>query len=147
MLVSGTHYGRSDTFHVQNVFPCRVDRRGSSLPRLGSFYAPHRKKDRHWHPTVGETYPWRRSCCTSRRSSERFDLEAGGAKVSRLSESELKALQSCINLEASLYDKFEQYAESCSEEHIRKLCRQLADRSRQHLTALAGEIAGEHGAS
>jgi len=36
-----------------------------------------------------------------------------------------------------MHEKFRAYAEHAPEEHVRKLCDQLADRSRQHLTALS----------
>lgn len=49
---------------------------------------------------------------------------------------ELASVETLVSLEAALYEKFSHYASSCSEEHVTKLCRQLADRSRQHLTAL-----------
>lgn len=60
--------------------------------------------------------------------------------MSQVTQKELESLQTLIGIEASLYEKFNHYASSCSEEHVTKLCRQLADRSRQHLTALVDAV-------
>lgn len=56
--------------------------------------------------------------------------------MSHVTKKELDSLGTLVSLEHALYEKFAHYAASCSEDHITQLCRQLADRSRQHLTAL-----------
>lgn len=56
--------------------------------------------------------------------------------MAQVTRKELESLQRLIGLEATLYEKFATYASTCSEEHVTKLCNQLADRSREHLTAL-----------
>lgn len=60
--------------------------------------------------------------------------------MSKVTQKELAAAKTLVGLEAALHEKFTHYAEECSEEHVTKLCRQLAVRSRQHLTALIDGI-------
>lgn len=57
-----------------------------------------------------------------------------------LTRTELEALRTLIEHEAALHQKFASYAASCEEEHVTKLCRRLAERSREHLTALADAV-------
>ena len=57
--------------------------------------------------------------------------------VAQITQPELQSLHELIWMEAAMYEKFRAYAEHASEEHVRKLCDQLADRTRQHLTALS----------
>lgn len=40
-------------------------------------------------------------------------------------------------MEAAMYEKFQLYRQQSQETHIRELCDQLVDRTRQHVTALA----------
>jgi len=57
--------------------------------------------------------------------------------VAQITQPELQSLHELIWMEAAMHEKFRAYAEHAPEEHVRKLCDQLADRSRQHLTALS----------
>lgn len=57
--------------------------------------------------------------------------------MSQFTQKELGYLEEMVALESTLYEKFKQYEQGCSGQHIQRLCNQLADRSRQHLTALS----------
>ena len=57
--------------------------------------------------------------------------------MAQLTQAELLHLHELIWMEAAMYEKFQAYAQGAAEEHVRKLCDQLADRSRQHLSALS----------
>ena len=57
--------------------------------------------------------------------------------MSQFTQKELGCLEEMIAFESALYEKFKQYEQGCSEQHIQRLCNQLADRSRQHLTMLS----------
>lgn len=60
--------------------------------------------------------------------------------MSQVTRKELDTFGALVSLEAAMHEKFAHYANACSEEHVRKLCQQLADRSRQHLTALVDAV-------
>lgn len=66
--------------------------------------------------------------------------------MSQFTQKELGWLEEMVALESALYEKFKQYEQSCTERHIQRLCNQLADRSRQHLTMLSQVLQGESGA-
>lgn len=74
-----------------------------------------------------------------RRSRQR------GITVNHITQRETFALEELIASEVALHAKLRFYAETAGEEHVRRLCDQLADRSREHLTALARAL-DEHGA-
>jgi len=57
--------------------------------------------------------------------------------MAEIAAAELHHLHELIWMEASMYEKFRHYRRTAEAEHVRELCDQLADRSRQHLTALA----------
>ena len=57
--------------------------------------------------------------------------------MAQITAAELHNLHALIWMEATLFEKFLHYRHTADEEHVRELCDQLADRSRQHLTALA----------
>lgn len=54
-----------------------------------------------------------------------------------LTEKETGMLADLIAMEASMEAKLRFYAETSEEDHIQKLCGQLADRSHQHAAAIA----------
>jgi len=53
-----------------------------------------------------------------------------------ITEPELQSLHTLLWMEASMYEKFHAYRHQAQDESTRKLCDQLADRSRQHITAI-----------
>ncbi len=55
-----------------------------------------------------------------------------------MTSKELACLEELMATEAAVYEKFNLYARQAGESAVRKLCEQLADRSREHLTALMG---------
>lgn len=57
--------------------------------------------------------------------------------MAQITEAELHNLQELIWMEAAMYEKFQSYRHNAKEEHVRDLCDQLVDRTRQHLTALS----------
>ncbi|MBO8140887.1 MAG: hypothetical protein H0Z37_01730 [Firmicutes bacterium] len=65
--------------------------------------------------------------------------------MAEITQPELQHLHELIWMEAAMYEKFRYYAETSPESHVRKLCDQLADRSRQHLTALDALLGGGTG--
>ena len=60
--------------------------------------------------------------------------------MGQVTRAELASLKGLLELEEALYAKFSHYAEVCAEEHVTKLCRQLADRSREHISALVAAV-------
>lgn len=56
--------------------------------------------------------------------------------MGQITQKELGNLHELIAYEEALCEKFHHYASACQEEHIKQLCEQLADRSRDHMTAL-----------
>lgn len=64
-----------------------------------------------------------------------------------LTAADLHNLHELIWMEAAMFEKFRHYREQAEGEHVRKLCDHLADRSRQHLTALSQLLAQGGGAS
>lgn len=64
--------------------------------------------------------------------------------MAQITQAELHNLHELIWMEAAMHEKFRAYAEHAPEEHVRKLCGQLADRSRQHLTALSQLLGAGH---
>lgn len=56
--------------------------------------------------------------------------------MSRVTEKELGCIEELLRLESALYEKFHHYAAVAGESATKKLCEQLGDRSREHLTAL-----------
>lgn len=70
--------------------------------------------------------------------------------MSQFTQKELGYLEEMVAFESALYEKFKQYERGCSEQHIQRLCNQLADRSRQHLTVLSQALqssGGSHAAT
>lgn len=65
--------------------------------------------------------------------------------MSQFTQKELGCLEEMVAYEAALYEKFKQYEQNCSEQHIQRLCNQLADRSRQHLTMLSQALQASGG--
>lgn len=65
--------------------------------------------------------------------------------MAELTAAELHNLHELIWMEAAMFEKFRHYRDEAREEHVRKLCDQLADRSRQHLTALSQLLGGAEG--
>lgn len=65
--------------------------------------------------------------------------------MSRITLTELEMVEGLLRLEHSLYEKFCLYAEIAGEEATQKLCKQLADRSREHFEALTGCLELEAG--
>lgn len=57
--------------------------------------------------------------------------------MSQFTQKEVGYLEEMIAFESALYEKFKHYEQGCSEQHVQRLCNQLADRSRQHLTVLS----------
>lgn len=60
--------------------------------------------------------------------------------MAQLTQRELDALETLLRYEQSLYEKFHHYAEHAGESATRKLCKQLGDRSREHVSALIGAL-------
>lgn len=65
----------------------------------------------------------------------------------QMTQAELHNLRELIWMEAANFEKFRLYREQSQEDHIRELCDQLLDRSRQHVTALAELLGVERGDS
>lgn len=58
--------------------------------------------------------------------------------MNRITSTELERVEGLLRLEHSLYEKFCLYAETAKEQATQKLCKQLADRSREHFETLLG---------
>ena len=58
--------------------------------------------------------------------------------MAQMTTKELACLEELMAVEVATYEKFNLYARQAGENSVRKLCEQLADRSREHLTALLG---------
>lgn len=57
--------------------------------------------------------------------------------MAEITAAELHNLHELIWMEATMYEKFRHYRHTAEGEHVRELCDQLVDRTRQHLTALS----------
>lgn len=57
--------------------------------------------------------------------------------MAELTAAELHNLHELIWMEAANYEKFRHYRHTAEREHVRRLCDQLVDRTRQHMTVLA----------
>lgn len=66
--------------------------------------------------------------------------------MAELTQREVCELKSLLEVESVYFRKFEQYGAEAQEAAVQKLCRHLADRTRQHFRALI-EAAGESGGS
>lgn len=60
--------------------------------------------------------------------------------MSQITTKELACLEELLATEAAEYEKFSLYAAQAGESAVRKLCEQLADRSREHFKALTDEL-------
>lgn len=58
--------------------------------------------------------------------------------MTQITRTELEVIEGLLRLEHSIYEKFSLYAEIAKEGSTQKLCKQLADRSREHFEALIG---------
>lgn len=56
--------------------------------------------------------------------------------MSQITQKELGVIEGLLRYEEALYEKFLHYAENADEQATSKLCKQLADRSREHFGAL-----------
>lgn len=63
--------------------------------------------------------------------------------MGQLTQVELHHLRELVHMEVAMYEKFRAYAEHGDKKHLRMLCDQLMDRSRQHFTALGELLHGE----
>ncbi|HEY8416463.1 MAG TPA: hypothetical protein VIK93_00345 [Limnochordales bacterium] len=63
--------------------------------------------------------------------------------MAQITQAELHNFHELVWMEAAMHEKFRAYAAQAPEEHVRKLCDQLADRSYQHLTALSKLLGAE----
>lgn len=63
--------------------------------------------------------------------------------MSQITRTELELIEGLLRLEHALYEKFSLYAEVAKEGSTQKLCKQLADRSREHFEALLGSLQPE----
>mgnify|MGYP001210665938 CR=1 FL=1 len=65
--------------------------------------------------------------------------------MAQMTAAELHNLHELVWMEAAIYEKVRHYREHADGEHVRKLCDQLVDRTRQHLTALSQLMGEQHG--
>lgn len=56
--------------------------------------------------------------------------------MAQVTDKELGFIDELLRFECALYEKFHHYAQHAGESATRKLCEQLGDRSREHVTAL-----------